>query len=608
VRFPIHPLASVTQTPSLAAVRFVAVLLLVTLAAIVPAAAPVAAGDVATVGETVGTSDMTGTADATGRVPMADTVDNGTAAATGPRIVELYPNPTTDENRGEYLVVRLPEEGNWSLSDGYHEVDVPLNATGTVALSMAPETTAALLGPGSTHAARSNHTGHAARADREPVELRALDGYFPLSASGDRIELRRDGATVDVVEYDRVREGYRWRVGWGEWRPRGYVPRSPKRTANATVTPFVLPDAPGASVDSLRGADERLLLAGYTLESTRVANLLVDAADRGVTVRVLVEGSPVGGFSVRSAQLLDRLVAHGVEVRVLDDDPERFRFHHAKYAVADDRAVVLTENWKASGTGGRTNRGWGVVTEPAPPADPSTAVNASTTADDLAGLFHNDATGADARSWESFRADTEFHDSGTANGTYPIRFAPPSDPMDADVELLTAPGNAADRMVARIDAADNRVLAVVPRTGGPDDRIVRALRRAADRGVDTHLLLSNAWYDREENRALANELAAEPIEVAVAEPRGRYGKIHAKGLVVDDTAIVGSLNWNEGAATENREVLLAVEDESVADFYARAYAADWRGGGVHLPVGLLGGLSVALAGAGVIARREVALS
>jgi len=52
-------------------------------------------------------------------------------------------------------------------------------------------------------------------------------------------------------------------------------------------------------------------------------------------------------------------------------------------------------------------------------------------------------------------------------------------------------------------------------------------------------------------------------------------------------------------------VLVAVENESVAAFYARAYAADWRGGGVHLPIGLFGGLSVALAGAGIVARRRV---
>jgi len=54
--------------------------------------------------------------------------------------------------------------------------------------------------------------------------------------------------------------------------------------------------------------------------------------------------------------------------------------------------------------------------------------------------------------------------------------------------------------------------------------------------------------------------------------------------------------------------MLAVEDESVANFYARAYAADWRGGGVHLPVGLLGGLAAAAAGAGAVARREVAFA
>ncbi|WP_200530978.1 phospholipase D-like domain-containing protein [Halorubrum sp. LN27] len=532
----------------------------------------------------------------------SDGTANRTLVAEQPRILELFPNPTAAGNRGEYLVVRLPERGNWSLSDGYYEADIPANASGVVALSMDPANSTPLLDDGTTVAG----TGGVG----DP-ELRTLDDHFPLAASGDRIELRRNGTAVAAVEYDRAPEGHRWRADWGEWRPRGHEPRAAMRTANATVRPFVLPDSPDVPVEPLRAADDRLLLAGYTLESERVADLLVAAADRGVEVRVLVEGSPVGGFSARSARLLDRIAAAGVEVRVLDADPERFRFHHAKYAVTDDRAVVLTENWKASGTGGRTNRGWGVVTGESGSSDGGEAtggdVDDETAADDLAALFREDATAPDARTWSSFRSDTEFHGSGTANASYPTRFEPPS-ATGADVELLTAPGNAADRLVARIDAADDRVLAVVPRTGGPDDRIVRALRRAADRGVDVHLLVSGAWYDRETNRALRAALADEPIEVAIAEPRGRFGKVHAKGLVVDDTAVVGSLNWNEGAATENREVLLAVEDESVADFYARAYAADWRGGGVHLPVGLLGGLGVALAGAAGVARREVAFA
>ena len=510
-------------------------------------------------------------------------------AAGEARIVELYPNPLSEENRGEYLVVSLPERGNWSLSDGYYDAGIPANASGTVVLSADPNWTRSVLA--------FAETGVAATDARS---VRRLGDYFPLSASGDRIELRRNGSVVDVVAYDRVQEGYRWRADWGEWRPRGYRPRSPRSTANAAVTPFVLPDSPEVPIEPLRTADDRLYVAGYTLTSERVAAALVVAADRGVDVRVLVEGSPVGGFPAPSARLLDGLTAAGVEVRVLDGAAERFRFHHPKYAVADDRAVVLTENWKRSGTGGRTNRGWGVL------VGPGGAERNATVADDLAALFRADFEARDARPWRAFRADTEFHDGGRANGSYPTRFPAPADPTTANVTVLTAPGNAADRIVARIDAADERVLAIVPRVGGPNDRIVRALRRAADRGVDVHLLLSGAWYDYEANRALAENLSAEPIAVDLAAPRGRYGKVHAKGLVVDDTAVVGSLNWNPSARTENREVLLAVESESVADFYARAYAADWRGGGVHLPVGLAGGLAVALAGAVAVARRTIA--
>ena len=520
---------------------------------------------------------------------------NGSAAPE-PRIVELYPNPTTPENRGEYLVVALPERGNWSLSDGYYDADLPANASGTVALSMAPNRTAAIRGE-SARPSRSAEDG-----STDATEIRRLTDHFPLSASGDRIELRRNGSPVDVVAYDRAREGYRWRASWGEWRPRGYEPRSPRRTAGANVTPFVLPDSPGLPVEPLRDADDRLFVAGYTLTSERVADALVAAADRGVRVRVLLEGSPVGGFSARSARLLDRLTAAGVAVRILDGEVERFRFHHPKYAVADDRAVVLTENWKPSGTGGRSNRGWGVVAEPSARA----GATDGTVADDLAALFAADFAARDARSWRAFRADTEFHEGGRANGSYPARFDAPPEPTAADVTVLTAPGNAADRIVARIDAADERVLAVAPRVGGPDDRIVRALRRAADRGVDVHLLLSDAWYDREANRNLSERLADEPIAVDLAEPRGRFETVHAKGLVVDDAAVVGSLNWNPSAETRNREVLLAVEDESVAEFYARAYAADWRGGGVFLPVTFVGGFGVALAGAVAVARREVA--
>ena len=519
----------------------------------------------------------------------SDDSDNPGAGATGsgPRILELYPNPVAHEDRGEYLIVRLPASGNWSLTDGYFTAAIPSTASGVVAVSMHPADTRPHL------------------TDRGVPVVRP-ESYFPLATTDERIVLRRDGVAVDVAAYDRAREGYRWRAAWNEWRPDGYKPRDPKRAADATVTPFVLPDSPHVPVEVLTTASDRLYLAGYTVESERVADRLVEAAARGVDVRVLVEGTPVGGFPARGARVADRLVAAGISVRVFDGTPRRFRFHHAKYAVVDDSAIVLTENWKRSGTGGNANRGWGVV------------VDDRRLTNNVAALFTNDASGADTRPWTAFRATVSVHgpaypaprDQGgilAADQPYPARFSPPP-ATTADVELLTTPGNAGDRLVARIDAADERVLAVVPRTGGPDGRIVRALRRAADRGVAVHLLLSNAWYDRDRNRALLETLSDDPIAVAIAEPRSRYEKVHAKGLVIDDTAVVGSLNWNEGATTSNREVLLAVESAAVADFYAQAYAADWRGGGVHLPVGMLAGLAVLFGVAAVVTRREVAFA
>ncbi|MFC7136882.1 phospholipase D-like domain-containing protein [Halobaculum litoreum] len=84
--------------------------------------------------------------------------------------------------------------------------------------------------------------------------------------------------------------------------------------------------------------------------------------------------------------------------------------------------------------------------------------------------------------------------------------------------------------------------------------LLAATRRAAKRGVRVRLLLSNAWYVAEENAALVDSLnrwadrAGVPFEARVADPGGAFGKVHAKGVVADDTAVVGSLNWNPTSA------------------------------------------------------------
>jgi phosphatidylserine/phosphatidylglycerophosphate/cardiolipin synthase-like enzyme len=99
------------------------------------------------------------------------------------------------------------------------------------------------------------------------------------------------------------------------------------------------------------------------------------------------------------------------------------------------------------------------------------------------------------------------------------------------------------------------------------------------------ILLSGAWYSAEENDALVtwlNDWAERndaPLTARIAEPGGRYEKVHAKGLLIDDDlAVVGSLNWNENSATENREVALALHGPEPVAFYRESFDADWRGG------------------------------
>nr|WP_248898098.1 phospholipase D-like domain-containing protein [Haloplanus sp. XH21] len=510
----------------------------------------------------------------------------GVAAADAPAatssadaaIRAAVPNPVADGDAGEFVVIRASPGGNWTLDDGEDVVAVPSNrSASTVAVSDDP-------------AAARNIT------DAPVVGVTHLS----LSNSGERLRLRRNGTVVDTLDYRDAPEGQRLvRADTGtEWRPVGFSPRDVHTHGRATVTGFVLPDSPATPVATLRSARERILLAGYTFTSERVADALIAAERRGVTVRVLVDGDPVGGRSARGAATLDRIANAGVEVAVIGGPRARFNFHHPKYAVVDDRALVMTENWKPAGVGGRSSRGWGVV------------VDSSAVAADLAGLFRIDTGWTDAIPWTRFRRGKRFDPVPPANGTYPSN----TEPMTAtatDIQVFTAPGNAESALVGVIDGATERVDVIQPSIGRRDGPLLDATIRAAERGAEVRILLSGAWYAVEENAALVdwlNRIAERrglPLSARVAEPRGRFEKIHAKGVVADDVVVVGSLNWNANAATQNREVAVAVRSERLATYFREVFEADWKQGIDRTTWIVAAGALAALVLALVVARKTI---
>ncbi|MFC7177487.1 phospholipase D-like domain-containing protein [Halosegnis marinus] len=337
-------------------------------------------------------------------------------------------------------------------------------------------------------------------------------------------------------------------------------------------------------------------LAGYTFTSARATRALANASERGADVRVLVEGGPVGGMSRTQARRLETLVAAGVAVRAVTGPHARYAYHHAKYAVADDRAVVLTENWKPSGTGGADSRGWGAVV-----SEPSVVAG-------LARTFEGDFAWRAAVPWDEYRAGRTFAADNATAGTYPTAFAPERVAFES-ARLLVAPDNAESAVLARLRAANETLRVVQMSVGGPDQAFVRETVAAARRGVEVRLLLSGAWYVREDNGAVVERLnrVAEreglDLEARLAVPSG-YGKIHAKGVVADDTVLLGSLNWNDNSARANREVVLALTGDA-ADYYRRVFDADWRasGPGTTLPGGVVAVLAVAALACLLAARR-----
>jgi phosphatidylserine/phosphatidylglycerophosphate/cardiolipin synthase-like enzyme len=402
-----------------------------------------------------------------------------------------------------------------------------------------------------------------------------------LSNAGETVRLRRNGTVVDAVTFEGAPEGERYDPGEG-FEPLGATDFAVETTGPVDVRVFALPDAPGVPVDVLRAADRRVLLAAYTLTSERVAEALAEAARRGVDVRVLVEGGPVGGASSRQARLLDRIADAGAAGRVVAGPRARYDYHHAKDAVVPARAVVLSENWKPSGTGGRDSRGWGAV------------VDDGAVAGHLASVFRVDAGWRAARAWQGHRRNATFQEPDVATGDYPTRFEPERVRAER-VQVLVAPDNAEGAVRRLVRSACETVLVQQVRIDGRDSPFLQAALAAARRGVAVRVLLSSAWYVADDNRGLVewlNRVADREgldLTAKLADPGSRYGKVHNKGVVVDgERALVGSLNWNTESFRENREVAVVLEGEAAAGYYARVFRADWRGGRQHdVPAGLL---------------------
>jgi len=528
-------------------------------------------------------------------------------------LVRVYANSARDD---EFVEIGNPSPQlldltGWTLTDGEGTSTFPLD-------SILPAGGRLLVTRNAT--SYSEDTLEAADFTLGAGDVRQMEGdVLRLADSGDEVLLvDRIGTVVDAYVWgDSSYAGAGWtgraaeRMGRGEVAVRapdgsgGWIDRDsaddweglrhhrlgqsafdpgPMELRGAS-TAVLSPDAGDIPLLRLLGSARATIEVGvYTFQSERIGSVLSAAAERGVLVRVLLDGSPVGGVEDDEHRVLGGLLAAGVEVRWLVGAPDvvkRYRYLHAKYAIVDGRVSWIgSENFGNAGfpADREGNRGWSVIVD-----DPNLA-------DILRNVFEADF---DPRRPDSIPAhEAVMQPLPSPPPLVPWSSPPASAPRAARIVL--APDTSLDvgGILGLFDSAQARLsidaFYLDEMWRATPNPFLEAAFGAARRGVSVRILLDGSWASVEAdsgtnddvleriNRRATNESL--PLEVRLLKPRGPIERLHNKGAVVDGRAVlVSSMNWALGSATENREVGLIVDDRDLASTFESSFDADWEG-------------------------------
>ncbi|MEZ4653717.1 MAG: phospholipase D-like domain-containing protein [Candidatus Eisenbacteria bacterium] len=319
---------------------------------------------------------------------------------------------------------------------------------------------------------------------------------------------------------------------------------------------------------------------GHALEP--ILDAIGRAAARGVSVRLLIDA----GMHRVYPQPADSLGGiPGIEVRTIDYRRLAGGVQHSKVLIADRATVFI----------GSQNFDWRALEHI---HELGTLIRDDRVAHAVGSIFDIDWRAAadttfvpPATSARTSARETRSEDSsptiaiGLASGdTARVRLSasPPSmlpDAMDPDRA----------RLVELIDGADHELVAQmlsysVRSRGEVDSTLDRALRRAAARGVQVRLLVSDWQADSEERIRTVQSLAATSgIEVrlsVVAEHSGGYIPFarveHCKFLVADSREVwIGTSNWGPDYFASTRNVGVTIEHSTLAGMVRRTFEKSW---------------------------------
>lgn len=297
----------------------------------------------------------------------------------------------------------------------------------------------------------------------------------------------------------------------------GCTATSPRSTTLETfVGPIGLQDRIDAFID---GATKSLDLAMYLFTVEEIMDRIIAAKQRGVAVRVLFDPDHAGNANARA-----RFTSAGVTNR---NAPSLFSFSHAKYMIADgSRALIMSANFNVDAM--RNERNYGLIDRDA---------------DDIADL------------------QAIFNQDWASGGGEPA--------MPADLSctrLIVSPSNSMARIIDLIASANTSLVVealYVSETGVRD-----AIAAAKQRGAEVRVILDPS-SDNADTKAFFGARG-----IAVRDANGFFN--HAKLIIADGIAFVGSENFSLTALTRNREIGALVTEPAAVAPIAAQFEADWQ--------------------------------
>jgi cardiolipin synthase len=387
-------------------------------------------------------------------------------------------------------------------------------------------------------------------------------------------------------------------------------------TETATLTYAVAPDnIYDAVLTEINQATTSIYYEGYTFKNAHLADAIVArmTAHQGMTVRILLEGEPVGGVDDQERWICQQIENAGGQIYFMhtddeDDIHDRYNYQHGKWMIIDEQTLLTgSENLnyssmpaddKSDGTAG--NRGIWLITDA-----PSAVAHAlAVFQHDLDPANHRDLFRWDALDPIYGTPPPEFTPDYSSGGTaYAIRFATPltihgTFPM----ELVQSPENSlrdSDSllgMVGRAGAGDMVLVEQLyehPFWGGTDSNPIddpnprlEAYIAAARRGANVRILLDSVFDDPGDVRgntatcAYVSGLASsESLDLACKLGNPTGNGIHNKMVLVQagDSGYVhtGSINGSENSSKNNREFAVQVESRAAYDYLSSVFWSDW---------------------------------